>query len=113
MSLLSSQGNDFGIAGAYKITIKQSRSPNKRNDVSTLDIEDGGHRAYEDGLEDNGPSGTNDGIIVTATVNTYGEPPAKGSIISLKGKDCKVMESETINDAGKPVEGVATLTSDY
>lgn len=118
MSLLSSQGQSFGIENARKITIRQTRgsggsSSTAKNDASTLSIPHGGNRVYEDGLPDDGGSASTDGIVVTATVNTMGAPPAKGDTKTFKGVTCKCTESETTNDAGKPVEGVATYTSDY
>jgi hypothetical protein len=114
MSLLSSQGQSFGISNAYKIAIRTSRTGSTpKNDVSTLAIAHGGERVYEDGLVDDGSGGGTDGITVTVTVNTYGNPPAKGDTKTFKGKTCKCLESETTNDAGKPVEGVATYSSDY
>ena len=114
-SVLSSQGQDFGISNAYKITIRTARSSasTARNDVSTLSLADGSDRVYEDGLEDPGPGGSTDGITVTVTVNTRGAPPAKGDEKTFKGKACKCTESETVNDAGRPVEGVAVYSSDF
>lgn len=118
MSLLSSQGQSFGISNAYKITVRQSRgsggsASGSKNDVSTLAIAHGGARIYEDGLADDGGAANEDGIVVTATVNTRGAPPAKGDTKTFEGMTCKCTESETVNEAGKPVEGVATYTSDY
>jgi hypothetical protein len=113
-ALLSSQGQSFGISNAYKISIKSSRpSPEtSQNDVSTLSIAHKGDRVYEKGLVDNGPYST-DGITVTVTVNTRGAPPAEGDVKSFKGKSCKCIKSETVNDAGKQSEGVAEYTSEY
>ena len=114
-AVLSSQGQDFGISNAYKISIRTSRAgaSSAKNDVSTLSIAHGGDRVYEDGLEDPGPSGSTDGITVSVTVNTRGAPPAKGDLKTFLGKECKCTESEVVNDAGKPVEGVAVYSSDF
>ena len=112
---LSSQGQDYGISGAYKISIKKTRasSGQSKNDISDLSIVNGGERVYEDGLEDPGQGGSADGITTTVTVSTYGQPPATGDEIAFDGVNCKCVESETTNDTGKPVEGTATFTSDF
>jgi hypothetical protein len=114
-AILSSQGQNFGIQNAYKISIKSSRpSPSSSGlDASTLAIPHGGDRVYEQGLFDPGPNGGTDGITVTATVNTWGDPPAKGDTKTFKGKTCKCTKSEIVNDSGKLREGLAEYTSDF
>jgi hypothetical protein len=114
-SLLSSQGQGFGISNAYKISIKSSRpSPSSSQlDASTLAIAHGGDRVYENGLFDPGPNGGTDGITVTASVSTWGDPPAKGDTKTFKGKLCKCTKSEIVNDSGKLREGMAEYTSDF
>lgn len=111
----SSQGLSFpGVSGARKITIKKSRSSgaNSKLDASTLAIAHGGNRVYEDGLTDNGGN-SNGGITVTAAVEFLGSGPGAGGIVSWNGTDLKCIDSETTNEAGALVSGVANYTSDY
>lgn len=116
MPLVSSQGVSFGGGNARKLTIKKSRSKPGDNklDASTLAIPHGGDRVYEDGLEDNGPNGSaGGGITVTAAVEFMGSPAAAGSVAAWNGTNLKCIDSETTNDAGALVQGVANYTSDY
>lgn len=114
MPLVSSQGVSFGGGNARKVTIKKSRPKPGDNklDASTLAIPHGGDRVYEDGLVDNGPNGGN-GITITAAVEFMGSPAASGSTATWNGTSLKCIDSETTNDAGALVQGVANYTSDY
>ncbi len=119
MSLVSSQGQSIGVAGATKITIKKSRSAaspsDNRLDASTLALAHGAFRVYEAGLPDNGPNGSSSGgITVTIAVDFKGSPkPAVGSTVSRGGVTLKCIDSELTNDAGALQMGTANYTSDY
>jgi hypothetical protein len=118
MSLVSSQGNAYGIAGATKVTIKKARASSpgdNKLDASTLSIAHGGDRVYEDGLVDNGPQGSaNGGIVVTVAVEFLGAPSmSAGETATFSGVVCKCIDVETTNEAGALVRGVANYTSDF
>lgn len=116
MPVTSSQGNTFGYPNARKVSIKKSRggTSDNRLDSSTLSIPHGCARTYEDGLPDTGGGSNNpDGIVVTATVEVLGSPPAAGTTASFGGKTCKCTESQTDSNVGALLTGTATFTSDY
>lgn len=116
MALVSSQGTNFGtVTGARKVTIKKSRASAgaSKLDASTLAIAHGGDRIYEDGLPDNGPSGSANGITVTAAVEYLGSGPATGSMATWGGVDLKCIDSENTDEAGALKSGVANFTSDF
>lgn len=113
----SSQGVSFpGVSDARKITIKKSRASgaaNNKLDASTLAIPHGGDRIYEDGLPDSGGSSAGNGITVTAAVEFLGGGPTAGGMASWGGVNLKCLDSETTNEAGALVSGVANYTSDF
>lgn len=115
MPLVSSQGTNFGtVVGARKVTIKKSRaSTNIKLDASTLAIPHRGDRVYEDGLPDNGPSGSANGITVTAAVEFLGSGPGTGAMATWGGVELKCIDSEDTNEAGALKSGVANYTSDF
>lgn len=123
MALTSSQGNDFGIAGARKVSIKRTRggSGDNKLDSSVLSIPHGCRRTYEDGLTDNGAyedgsggtSTPSPGFVMTVTVETLGNPPAAGTIMSFEGTECKCSESQKDANVGALASGTATFTSDF
>jgi len=118
MTLTSSQGNAYGITGATKVTIKKARASSpgdNKLDSSTLSIDHGGERTYEDGLIDNGPQGsTNGGIVTTVAVEFLDEPSmSAGDTEMFDGVECKCIDVETTNEAGVLVKGVANYTSDF
>lgn len=112
MPLTSSQGNDLGIAGATRITIRAavSREANKL-DSSDLSIAHLGDRTYEDGLTDLGPNET--GQVVTVTASGLGTKPALGDTVSAMGETCYCTESTEENSVGELQAWSATYTSDY
>lgn len=115
MPLVSSQGNAYGYPNATKVTIKKARpSAGGKLDASTLSIPHLGDRVYEDGLPDNGPSGSaGGGIVVTVAVEFLESGPAVGATASFGGVTCKCIDSEITNEAGALVKGVANFTSDF
>lgn len=118
MSLISSQGVSFGsVTGVKKLTIKKARASSaseSKLDASTLSIAHGGNRVYEDGLEDNGPTGaTNGGIVTTAVVEFLGSGPAVGSTVSYGGVTLKCVDVERNSSAGELAGGTANYTSDF
>jgi hypothetical protein len=113
-SPVTSQGDDFGISGAIKVTIKSSRGDAAGNklDSSDLSLAHGSSRTYEDGLEDNSSGGG--GIVTTVAVEFLADtPPATGDIASFDGVDCKCIDVEITHEAGELVKGTANYTSDY
>lgn len=111
----SSQGfTAYGVSGATKVTTKKSRtsSTSSKLDASTLALAHGSNRVYEDGLTDNGTSGT--GGVVTVSMDGLGSTkPAVGSTITVEGKTCKCMESSFDNAVGELKKWSASYTSDY
>lgn len=109
----SSQGTSL-IAGARKISIKQSRaSTTSKLDASILSLPHGSDRVYEDGLTDKGASGETDGITVTVSAEGLGSPPGAGATVNAGGKECKCIESSTDSNAGELQAWSASYTSDY
>ncbi len=112
----SSQGfNAFGVSGATKVSVKATRKSDvtPQLDASTLSIANGGTRAYESGLTDNGQAG-GAGVIVTVTIEGLGATkPTKGSTITAEGLTCKCMDSTGDDTVGELKKWSANYTSDY
>lgn len=110
----SSQGNNLGITGATKVSIKSTASRSgstNRLDSSTLSITHGGDRTYEDGLTDLGANGT--GVVVTVSASGYGSKPAVGSTVSVGGVSCKCTESSDESNVGELAGWSASYTSEF
>jgi hypothetical protein len=112
----SSQGfNAFGVSGATKVSVKATRKSDvtPQLDASTLSIANGGTRAYESGLTDNGQAGGT-GVIVTVTIEGLGSTkPTKGSTITAEGVVCKCMDSTGDDTVGELKKFSANYTSDF
>ena len=111
---LTSQGLSL-ISGAKKVSIKVARNSNStpKLDASTLAIAHGGDRVYEDGLTDNGPSGSTTGTVVTVSAEGFGTKPAAGSTITAEGATCKCLESQYDDNVGELRGWSASYTSDF
>ena len=110
----SSQGNSFpSVSGATNIKVKKSRQDPMaaRLDASTLSLQDGSTRVYEDGLPDGGADSV-DGITTTANVSFLSDsPPEIGSEITLDGVTLRCSDTEIEYAVGELVKGTATFIS--
>jgi hypothetical protein len=111
---LTSQGLSL-VGGAKKVSIKVTRNANStpKLDSSTLELPHGSDRTYEDGLTDNGPSGSTTGTVVTVSAEGFGTKPASGSTITAEGATCKCMESQYDDNVGELRGWSASYTSDF
>jgi hypothetical protein len=111
---VSSQGLTL-ITGSKKLTIKVARNSNAtpKLDASTLSIADGGDRVYEDGLTDNGPSGSTTGTVTTVSAEGFGTKPAPGATITVDGVEVKCTESQYDDNVGELRGWSASYTSEF
>lgn len=112
--VLTSQGNS-PVTGATKYSVKVTRnaSASSKLDASTLSLSHGANRVYENGLTDNGPSGSTTGTTVTATIEGLGTAPAKGSTLTLEGVSVKCVDVTSDNNVGELKSWSASYTSDF
>lgn len=110
----SSQGLSL-ISGSKKVTIKVTRNANAtpKLDASTLALLHGSDRVYEDGLTDNGASGSSTGSVVTVSADGYGTKPDTGSTILAEGVTVKCIDSTYDNNVGELKTWSASYTSDF
>jgi hypothetical protein len=110
MPMTSSQGTTFGaIVGLTNVKVSKKVADPARLDASTLELADGDHRVFVNGLPDAGAAAV-DGVESTVTVSYLSDtPPVVGDEVEHDGVTYVCSDAEIEYAVGELVKGSATF----
>jgi hypothetical protein len=109
MTMLSSQGMSFGaVEGLTNVKVSRKTGDPVRLDASTLELADGDHRVFVNGLPDAGAAAA-DGVEATVVVSYLSDsPPSVGDVVDHEGTDYVCTDVDVEYAVGELVKGTAT-----